>query len=284
MHRRAGRQPAGVQLDHRGPGRRPPLRRAARRRAARCRRAGAATGRRRDRPRRPDDDHRGHHPGRRGAPRRQRAWRGWPASWPPSPGCRRPAGPRRGRDDRPAHRRHAARRRGGRRTESRGCHRRADVPATRPEWEVRLVHRLDDAGRLHTRTEPVRTLAGARDRALGCGAPRARRRPVRGGAGPRRGGARSSAGHSRRTSPSAPTSRRSPPCRRGRSATGDIVPRSPGMLAGMPVAAAVFDLVGRGEVEVAPARRPTGPPPGPARPCSPSPVRPARCSPPSAPR
>jgi L-aspartate oxidase len=44
------------------------------------------------------------------------------------------------------------------RTESRGCHRRADVPATRPEWQVRLVHRLDDAGRLCTRTEPVRTL------------------------------------------------------------------------------------------------------------------------------
>lgn len=33
-------------------------------------------------------------------------------------------------------------------------------------------------------------------------------------------------------------------------ATGDIVPRSPGMLAGIPVAAAVFDLVGGGEVEV----------------------------------
>ena len=33
-------------------------------------------------------------------------------------------------------------------------------------------------------------------------------------------------------------------------ATGDVVPRSPGMLAGIPVAAAVFDLVGRGEVEV----------------------------------
>jgi nicotinate-nucleotide pyrophosphorylase (carboxylating) len=33
-------------------------------------------------------------------------------------------------------------------------------------------------------------------------------------------------------------------------ATGDIVPRSPGMLAGIPVAAAVFDLVGVGEVDV----------------------------------
>jgi L-aspartate oxidase len=43
------------------------------------------------------------------------------------------------------------------RTESRGCHRRADVPETRPGWRVRLVHRIDAAGRLHTRTEPVRT-------------------------------------------------------------------------------------------------------------------------------
>ena len=45
------------------------------------------------------------------------------------------------------------------RTESRGCHRRADAPDPRPEWEVRLVHRRDDAGRLCTRTEPVRSLA-----------------------------------------------------------------------------------------------------------------------------
>ena len=49
----------------------------------------------------------------------------------------------------------------GSRTESRGCHRRADAPGTRPEWEVRLVHRLDDAGRLHARTEPVRALVVA---------------------------------------------------------------------------------------------------------------------------
>ena len=48
------------------------------------------------------------------------------------------------------------------RTESRGAHRRSDVPATRPEWEVRLVHRLDDDGRLRTRTEPVRVPAAAR--------------------------------------------------------------------------------------------------------------------------
>ena len=42
------------------------------------------------------------------------------------------------------------------RTESRGAHRRADAPLTRVEWEVRLVHRLDGEGRLHTRTQPVR--------------------------------------------------------------------------------------------------------------------------------
>jgi L-aspartate oxidase len=47
------------------------------------------------------------------------------------------------------------------RTESRGCHRRTDFPGTRPEWEVRLVHRLDDAGGLRTRTEPVRALVAA---------------------------------------------------------------------------------------------------------------------------
>jgi L-aspartate oxidase len=46
------------------------------------------------------------------------------------------------------------------RTESRGCHRRSDAPETRPEWQVRLVHRLDRDGRLHTRQEPVRALAG----------------------------------------------------------------------------------------------------------------------------
>ena len=44
------------------------------------------------------------------------------------------------------------------RTESRGCHRRLDFPETRPEWQVRLVHRLDGAGHVHTRTEAVRTL------------------------------------------------------------------------------------------------------------------------------
>jgi L-aspartate oxidase len=47
------------------------------------------------------------------------------------------------------------------RTESRGCHRRADAPNPRPEWEVRLIHRLDPDGSLHTRTAPVRALVGA---------------------------------------------------------------------------------------------------------------------------
>ncbi len=51
------------------------------------------------------------------------------------------------------------------RPESRGAHRRTDAPATRPGWEVRLVHRLDDAGRLHTRTVPVRVPAAVAGRA-----------------------------------------------------------------------------------------------------------------------
>jgi L-aspartate oxidase len=41
------------------------------------------------------------------------------------------------------------------RPESRGCHRRADAPETRREWQVRLVHRLDGAGGVRTRTVPV---------------------------------------------------------------------------------------------------------------------------------
>jgi L-aspartate oxidase len=43
------------------------------------------------------------------------------------------------------------------RRESRGCHRRADAPETRPEWQVRLVHRVDALGHVHTRSVPVRT-------------------------------------------------------------------------------------------------------------------------------
>ena len=43
------------------------------------------------------------------------------------------------------------------RTESRGCHRRADAPESRAGWQVRLVHRADGAGRVLTRTLPVRT-------------------------------------------------------------------------------------------------------------------------------
>jgi L-aspartate oxidase len=47
------------------------------------------------------------------------------------------------------------------RTESRGCHRRRDAQETRPEWQVRLVHRLDRSGHVLTRTEAVRALAAA---------------------------------------------------------------------------------------------------------------------------
>ncbi len=45
------------------------------------------------------------------------------------------------------------------RPESRGCHRRLDAPEPRPEWQVRLVHRLDRTGHVRTRTVPVQ--AGA---------------------------------------------------------------------------------------------------------------------------
>ncbi|MCF6506502.1 L-aspartate oxidase [Blastococcus sp. MG754426] len=41
------------------------------------------------------------------------------------------------------------------RPESRGCHRRADAPGSRPEWQVRLAHRIDGTGHLHTRTVPL---------------------------------------------------------------------------------------------------------------------------------
>ena len=41
------------------------------------------------------------------------------------------------------------------RRESRGCHRRTDTPAPRPEWQVRIAHRVDAWGRLHTRTVPL---------------------------------------------------------------------------------------------------------------------------------
>ncbi|SOC46265.1 L-aspartate oxidase [Blastococcus aggregatus] len=48
------------------------------------------------------------------------------------------------------------------RPESRGCHRRLDAPGARPEWQVRLVHRLDRTGHVRTSTVPVQTGAGER--------------------------------------------------------------------------------------------------------------------------
>jgi L-aspartate oxidase len=41
------------------------------------------------------------------------------------------------------------------RPESRGCHRRADAPAPRPEWQMRIAHRVDAAGHLHMRRVPL---------------------------------------------------------------------------------------------------------------------------------
>jgi L-aspartate oxidase len=43
------------------------------------------------------------------------------------------------------------------RTESRGGHRRTDIPGPRPEWTVRLVHRMGPDGVVTTRRMPVRT-------------------------------------------------------------------------------------------------------------------------------
>ena len=51
------------------------------------------------------------------------------------------------------------------RPESRGCHRRADAPTARAEWQVRLAHRLGASGHLHIRTVPL-TAAGT-DRTQG---------------------------------------------------------------------------------------------------------------------
>jgi nicotinate-nucleotide pyrophosphorylase (carboxylating) len=51
----------------------------------------------------------------------------------------------------------------------------------------------------------------------------------------------------------------------GARATGDVVPRVPGVLAGVPVAAAVFDLVGGGDVEAVPTAS-DGEPAEPGRP------------------
>jgi L-aspartate oxidase len=52
------------------------------------------------------------------------------------------------------------------RAESRGCHRRLDAPETRPEWQLRLVHRLDHDGRVHTSTVPVGAPAALGERAV----------------------------------------------------------------------------------------------------------------------
>ena len=125
-------------------------------RPARRRRAGRARrDRRGDRPRCPADDHRGDHAGT-------------PVSSATRDGLTRLAGVLAAVPRLPADRpldlaaveatalhtvASLLARRGARRgPESRGAHRRSDAPDTRPEWEVRLVHRLDGAGHVHTRT------------------------------------------------------------------------------------------------------------------------------------
>ena len=253
LHRRAGRQPAGVQLDHRGPRRRPPLRRPARRRPARrapsrCP-AGAGGG---DRPGRPDDDHRGDHPGRRRAARRRRARRGWPASWPPSPGCRParwtwpPSRPPPCTPSPPC-----SPPRPLARTESRGCHRRVRrprdrdpsgrsawctgsttpagcTPAPSPSALAGRGMTGSTLGAVHREHAAALSAAGLDPAEVERG------RPPGAGGGPRLRSRRHDGLHRARRA----------------QATGDVVPRSPGVLAGIPVAAAVFDLVGGAEVEV----------------------------------
>ena len=65
-----------------------------------------------------------------------------------------PAGPGRAGDDGPAHDRHPARRRRGRPRGEPWQPPAHDFPDARLEWEVRLVHRLDDEGRLHPAPSP----------------------------------------------------------------------------------------------------------------------------------
>ena len=52
------------------------------------------------------------------------------------------------------------------RRESRGCHRRADAPGSRPEWQLRLASRMDGAGRLHIRTVPLTAPGAVRTRGV----------------------------------------------------------------------------------------------------------------------
>ena len=123
-------------------------------------------------------------------------------------------------------------------------------PDTRPEWQVRLVHRIDPSGRVHTRTTPVRTgacAAGGRMTAafraevldaLRAGGldPADVLRVVRGALDEDL-----SFGPDVTTLSTVPADSR---------ATGDVVPRTAGVLAGVPVAAAVFDVVGGADVEI----------------------------------
>ena len=90
------------------------------------------------------------------APARRRARRRPPAARRPAAGPRRPRGHRAAHRGEPAVRRGARADREPRRPPP--LRRAAD---TDPEWEVRLVHRLDDAGHVHTRTQPVRSLVVA---------------------------------------------------------------------------------------------------------------------------
>ena len=250
VHRGARRQPAGLQLDHRGAGRGTALRRAARHRAARGRRARRRRrAGRRDRRRCPGDVTAAmtRFAGvlRDGAGLRRLA--GWLA---PSPG--RPdghaAGPGRAGGHGPAHGRHPGGAAALARTESRGAHRRSDHPRPAPSGRSASCTGSTTTAACTPRRWPAASLAAATGRGMtirrgdrrrphrapGSIRPRSTRGPPRARRGPR---VRPRRHHGTRPCP--PTAR--PP------ATSSPVR---GVLAGVPVAAAVFDLVGGPAVDV----------------------------------
>ena len=286
VHRRPRREPARVELDHRGARRGPALRRPAGRRPAR---AAASRWRRvrrprRDRPGRPAVDHRGRDPRRRRASATPRASPGWPTRSPPSPAARRPpAGPRRARGDRAAHRGHACcapRRSPAPRAAAATAAPTPRTPApsgrcgwctgsTTPAACTRAPSRSGrSAGRGMTRLELGAIRRAHVDALSAAGLDPAEVEavdPARAGGGPRLRSRRDhgvhragpGAGHGRRRAPRRPACwpvSRSP----RRSSTSWAVRRSTSC-----------------------CPRPTATPPGPARPCSASPARRGRCSPPS---
>ena len=221
-------------------------------------------------------------------PGRRRAWPGWPRGWPPPPGCRPGSCDLAAVEATALHTVATLLAAAAlARTESRGCHRRADAPddPARVGGAAGAPARRRRAGCTPGPARPGAVAAGGRHDRRRRAPPGARRRAGAAPASTRRGGAGGPARAARRTSRSAPTSPREatvPPAP-GPPATSSRA--SPGVLAGVPVAAAVFDLVGGagGRRRGAGGRRRAPPAAGDAR-RSPSAARPGRCSPPSGPR